>query len=68
MDDLNLRLRQIEANIRYLRNDSPLSADEKKERIEKLLEERNEVINLINFFSETNKKIDILKSKDTLTK
>ena len=68
MDDLNLRLRQIEANLRYLRNDSPLSADEKKERIEKLLEERNEVINLINFFSETNKKIDILKSKDTLTK
>ena len=68
MDNLYARMRQMESDLNYLRNDSPLPDDEKKERIAKIEKERDELISLVNFFSETNKKIDDLSKKDSLTR
>ena len=68
MNELERKLRQIENELNYLRNDSPLSSEEKEERINKLNQEKNKIIDLINYFSDINEKINNLKSKGKLSK
>ena len=68
MNELERKLRQIENELNYLRNDSPLSSEEKEEKINNLNQEKNKIIDLINYFSDINVKINNLKSKGMLSK
>ena len=68
MNELERKLKLIEENINYLKNDSPLDFEEKQKKINELENERQEINNLIAYFSDTNAQIEELESKSSLSK
>ena len=68
MNELERKLKEINDNLEYLRNHSQLSSSAKEEKIREYEQERQEINNFINFFTNTNERIEVLQSQNSLSK
>lgn len=66
MDELERKLKKINNNIKYYKNDSPLPEEERNNAIQKLEQERDEIEKFLNYCYETNEKINALESRNEL--